>query len=184
MATHTLTPPGTRRGGTPTGCPTSRPSRRELLGAAGFCGLAGIAALAISKPDAQAVEVLPAAQTADARLLALCDRFLVLQAALDASYAQELEQHDALKKQGALYKQLNALEMEGEAQRTPLQDEQVELLDQISDLTAATLPGQQARARVLMAWYALGNGCSGEHSSTIEWGHLAPLFRDLLGEAV
>ena len=82
MATHTTTPPGECRGGT-------APSCRELLSAAGFTALAGIAAVAIAKPDAQAVEVLPIAHGADAELIALHDQFMVLQAQLDAIDAGE-----------------------------------------------------------------------------------------------
>ena len=159
----------------------ARLSRRSLIGAGGCTVAAGIASMSLGKPEAQAVEVLPAAQSPDAPLLALCGRFLELQAVIDASYAQELEQHDALTKQGALYKQLNALEMEGEADRAPLVNEQRELLDGIGDLMASTLAGQRARARVLMAWHDAGKG---HHPIAFEWHHLAPLFRDLLGEAV
>ena len=82
MATHTTTPPGNSRGGT-------APSRRELLSAAGFTALAGIATVAIAKPDAQAAEVLPTAHGADAQLLALHDQFMGLQAQLDAIDAGE-----------------------------------------------------------------------------------------------
>ena len=178
MATQHLS----RQGVNATGCPIARPSRRDLLGAAGFTALTGIAVAAIARPDAQAVEGISPASGGDVALIAACDRFMVLQAGLYASYAKEREQHDALKKQGVLYRQLQAFEMEVEAERTPLQDEQVELLDQIEDLEASTLAGQRARARVLMAWYEVGNG--GEHHVVLEWHRLAPLFRDLLGEAV
>ena len=160
----------------------ARLSRRSLIGSAGFTALAGIAAVSIAKPDAQAVEVLPVTHDPDGPFLALCARFLELQAAIDVTYNREEEEYRLMKRQGVSNKKLCALEKQGDAERDPWQSEQHDLLEQISEITAVTLAGQRARARVLMGWYSLRDG--GEHSCSIDWSDLAPLFRDLIGEAV
>lgn len=77
MAVLPHTPPGTRRGGTATGCPVARPSRRELMAAAGMTALAGIAGISFAKPDPEPVQVVPTAsrwptQAEAAANLALC----------------------------------------------------------------------------------------------------------------
>ena len=69
MATHLLPHPGVNA--------TGRPSHRELPGAAGFTALAGVAAVAIAKPDVEK-PTSPAVAPPDAPLLALCARFLGL----------------------------------------------------------------------------------------------------------
>ena len=45
-------------------------TRRNLISAAGFTAMIGIAAMSIAKPDASAVKVLPTARTDDADLVA------------------------------------------------------------------------------------------------------------------
>ena len=164
----------------------ARATRRDLLGAASFTALAGIAAVSIAKPDAQAeaVEVTSAAPDPDGPLIALCDRFLALQAAVDLTYDVELREFALAKEEGRSSERLIALEKEGDTKRDPWFTEQSELLDEIGEMRATTLAGQRARARVLMAWYSLHRRGPDEPGDAIEWHSLAPLFRDLLGEAV
>ncbi len=157
----------------------SRATRRDLLGAGTAAALAGLATAAAARPGI----ALPPASP-DAPLLALCSRFMELQAQIDASYARETERHRALKRQGAAYAQLHVSEAEREAECAPLEDQQLVLLDQLGGLVASTQEGQRARARVLMAFYSLGGGKGGEHTLVVEWSRLAPLFRDLLGISV
>ncbi len=135
-------------------------TRCDLLGAAGFTALAGIAAVAIAKPDAQAVEVPPVAQVTEAPLLELCDRFMALQAQIDAICSRDDDHDDGLD---------------------ALIDQQVPILDEMGDLSAASLEGQRARAQVLMAWYG---GTKDLHAAAVEWERVAPLFHDLLGRLV
>ncbi len=71
MAVHVLPPPGTRREGTATGCPSTHKSRRDVLGGAGFTALAGIAAVAIARPDASLTPPPPALHPDDAELIAI-----------------------------------------------------------------------------------------------------------------
>ena len=71
MAGHVLSPPGICREGAATGCPSTRKSRRDVLGAAGFTALAGIAAVAIAKPDASAEAAPAALYPDDAELIAI-----------------------------------------------------------------------------------------------------------------
>ena len=59
---------------------------------------------------------------------------------------------------------------------------QVPLLDEMEDLRAVSLEEHRARALVLMKWYGVKDGEEGH--SQLEWYRVAPLFRDLLGEAV
>ena len=155
MATHTTTPPGESRGGV-------APSRRELLSAAGFTALAGIAAVAIAKPDAQAVEVLPTARSADAQLLALHDQFMVLQAQLEAINAHTRTVTDD--------------EMDS------LICEQADLLEDMHLHTVTTPAGHRARARVFVAWYGMQGGK--QSHSEIDHDRLWPILRDFVGEAV
>ncbi len=160
-------------------------TRRDLMGAAGFTAVAGIAAVSIAKPEGVLSTHTLSAQpgeNSDAPLLAWCARFLKLQAAIDATYDREVQLYETLKQRGLPNKQLHDLEVQGEAERVPLCNEQVDLLDRIFDVPAATLAGQRARARVFIAWYCLRSG--GEHSPSVDRHHLVPLLSDLLGEAV
>ena len=159
MATHTLPPPGTRRGGIATGCPTAHPSRRDLISAAGFTALAGIAAVAIAKPDAEAVEVLPTAHGADARLIALHDQFMVLQVEIDAINAHKRTVTDD--------------EMDS------IVCEQADLLEEMHSLVVTTPEGHLARARVFVAWYAIEEDKRSD--SEIDHDRLWPILRDLIG---
>ena len=74
------------------------------------------------------------------------------------------------------------VQLQRETECAPLDDEQRALLDDIGELRASTIPGQRARARVLLAWYGIGNG--NEHECSMEWEHLGPLFDDLLRESM
>ena len=152
-------------------------TRRGVLGG----GVAAVAAGTTGIAVALLAEVVPVAHDPDAPLLAMCTQFLELQAKIDASYAREAEQFRALKRQGAAYEQLNAVEMAGEADRLPFEGKQRALLNDIGDISAATLLGQQVRARVLIAWYCLGKNEHDDHGTALEWYRLKPLFQDLLG---
>lgn len=157
----------------------ARTTRRGLLHTTGRTTLAGIVAAVVGS-EAQASETLPVAPDHDGPLLAMSARFLQLQNWIDASYSREAERYRELKRQGASCETLSALEAEGEVYRGPHEAEQRPLLDRITELPARTLAGQQARARVLMRWYGLGKG--GEYNVALDWDHLEPLFKDLLGE--
>lgn len=172
MATYTPTTPSTRSG-------VNAPSRRELLGAAGFTALTGLAAVTIAVPDTQAVEVLPTPRRDDAGMLALSNRFLHLEAQIVASYDREAALFNAAAADGATSKQLVALEQRGEVERNPWTDEQREVLTDLSDMSASTLEGQRARARVLIAWYSLREKSA--HYVGMDGKDILPLFRDLLG---
>ncbi len=172
MAVSPNTPPGLRRGGIVIGCPPARPSRRELLSAAGFTTLAGIAAVAIAKPDAQAVEVLPTTHGADAALIALCDRFTSLEQAIDASY-------EAGAGRGQTMAEEDAVE---QAERDPLRRQQAKLLPQIVDARATTLDGFRARARAIMTYDKEGLKRQEINSGPVPGGMAWALVRDLVGE--
>ena len=159
-------------------------TRRALMGSVGVAALAGIAAVAIAKPDAQAVEVVPVAHNPDGPLLALCARFLELQAAIDVTYDRETEEHEVAQKEGRSSARLMAMEKAHDVEREPWVSEQRTLLEDIGDISATTLPGQRARARVLMAWYSLHRRGAEGAGVAIDWYDLEPLFRDLLGEEV
>ena len=117
MATLTDTLSGTRRA-------VTAPSRRDLLGAAGFTALAGIAAVAIAVPDAT---------QPDAELIALRDQFMALQVKLDA-----LKMRD----------HVSDPELDG------LVEAQASILDEMDGLTATTLAGHRARVATLERWYS------------------------------
>lgn len=162
---------------------TKKPTtRRALMGNAGIAALAGIAAVSIAKPDAQAAEVLLAPDDADTSLMALCGRFLALQAMLDRSYDEERQEYHLAKQEGCSNEHLLAMEGANDVAREPWSDEQWALLQEIREVSATTLAGQRARARVLMAWSNVHRGGSG--TDIVEWKDLAPLFSDLLGEPV
>ena len=127
-------------------------TRRDLMSAAGFTALAGIAAVTIAKPDAHA---------AGTPLLTLCGQFMAMQAGIDRINADMEHDH------------------EEELER--LCAAQVPILDEMEDLQAVSLEEHRARARVLMKWYGVKDGEEGH--SQLEWHRVAPLFRDLLGEA-
>ena len=127
---------------------------------------------------------MPGAPDPDGPFLALCARFLELQAAIDVTYDREEEEYRLMKQQGRSNENLGALEKQGDAMRGPWQSEQSALLDDIGDINATTQAGQRARARVLMAWYSLHRRGPGEAGDSIEWHHLEPLFRDLIGEPI
>ena len=162
---------------------TNRPTtRRAMMGNAGIAALTGVAAVMIAKPDAAAVEVLPVSRGDDAAMLTLCGRFLHLQAQIAASYGRESALFEAAEADGASHDQLVALERRGTVERNPWTNEQRRLVEDLADLSAGTLAGQRARARVLMAWCGVEGDEEGH--SQMEWHELRPLFRDLLGEPV
>lgn len=158
MAVSANTSLGTRRGVTNTGCPAARPSRRDLMTAAGFSALTGIAALAIARPDAEAAEVLPAT---DAKLIALHDQFMALQARVNAVNADTLAATDD--------------------ELADLLSDQADLMEEMHPLRATTLAGQRARVRVFLDWHAM-SAAKASHSH-IDHDDIWPILRDLIGEA-
>lgn len=162
MATRILPPPGTCRGGTATGCPSARPSRREMLSAAGFTVLSGIAAVSMAKPDPEAAKMLPTRTGQDAELIAIADRFMALQARVDSVDAREWDATDS--------------------ELSDIVCEQADLLEEMHPLVITTPQRHRTRARVFVAWYGMEGGK--ESPSVIDHDRLWPILRDLLGEAV
>ena len=134
-------------------------TRRALMGNA---GVAALATVLITTPGTQAAPAVPTPSYPATPLLALCDRFMALQAGVDRINADDEHDH------------------EEELER--LCAAQVPLLDEMEDLRAVSLEEHRARALVLMKWYGVKDGEEGH--SQLEWYRVAPLFRDLLGEAV
>ena len=126
MATHTLPPPGGRRG-------VTVPSRRDLLGAGAFTALAGIAAVAIAKPDTRVGAALPAPHQ-DAELIALGERFLDLERQVRINHRTLLEDEPC------------------DAANEPLEAEQKAILGRMHGLRATTLEAHRMRARVAFAF--------------------------------
>ena len=133
---------------------TKKATTRRVL-----MGNAGIAALASIAAAAIAV---PDATQPDTPLLALCNQFMALQAGVDRINADDEHDH------------------EEELER--LCAAQSPILDEMEDLRAVSLEEHRARAQVLMKWYGVKDNEEGH--SQLEWYRVAPLFRDLLGEAV
>ncbi len=127
----------------------ARLTRRGAFGGAGGAVLATLAGCPSEAP------------AADAPLLALCQRFMTLQAHLDAINARTVDVSD--QECGEVI------------------DQQASILDQMNDLRAVTLAGHRARAATLEKWYARGK--SGEFDSEVSWRRIGPLFRDLLAGA-
>ncbi|TLU71478.1 hypothetical protein [Lichenicoccus roseus] len=154
-------------------------SRRALLTAAGFTGLAAVAAVGWMRPDlpAAAVQVgdqegldgglhsLQSSTGPDAELIALC-------AAFDEFEQQRIQSHAE-----------DGEDDEVEAFRDDLFDKQEPLLRQIVTLRATTMEGARARARMLRLWDAELEK-NGRHeddfwNSQMIWA----LVRDLTGAA-
>ncbi len=153
----------------------ARTTRRDLLGAGGFTALAGIAAVAIAKPDAQTVEVLPTAPGHggdDAKLVALCSQFMALQAQLVAMGAATVP----VRTDGPEHGPGRDGVIDG------LTDRQADILDKMHDLTATTLAGHRARAMAFDKWCSRGE--HGDFDIVVSWGDIGPLIRDLVGGSV
>ena len=161
MATLTDTPSGTRRA-------VTAPSRRELMTAAGFTALAGIAAAAIATPDAVAVE-----HGADAALIALCNRFIDLERQLRASYDRQ--------PQGISCQEEGAIE---DRERKPIRAEQEDLVASIIEARATTLDGFRARARALVAYDQQGWADEEISHGPFPGGMNFALVRDLIGGSI
>ena len=114
----------------------SRPSRRELLGAAGFTMLTGVAAAAIAQPDAPPPAEAVSAGHSDAELIALCGRFLALEDRISATFANRPFGDPEETRQ--------------EAARNSLHDEQEALLPALHLSKAVTVEGHRARARLML----------------------------------
>lgn len=140
--------------------------RRALLSAAGFSGLAAVAAVGWIRPDtpAAAAPVQPEVSPDD-RLIALCTRFDDLERQIIRSHDEDGEDEDA------------------EAFRRKLSDRQEPLLRQIVTLRATTLEGSQARARSLHLWDTeiahQGRYEDSNWNDALVWA----LVRDLIGAA-
>ncbi|NPD69324.1 hypothetical protein HN018_22760 (plasmid) [Lichenicola cladoniae] len=138
--------------------------RRDLLGAAGFTILAGIAAAAIAKPDQHAtVGITPTAATIspDAAPLALADKFMALQVQVDEINAGRPDTVDELDN---------------------LVIEQAAILDEMNEHIVTTMTGHQARARVLASWFELRGLDDSSHE--LDEYRIWPLLCDLLGVSV
>ena len=156
MATPIDTPSGTRR--------ATAPSRRDLMSAAGFTALAGIAGVAVANPDAP---------EPDAELIALCDRFIDLELQIETSF----ERQDVR----ITYEEEKAI---AAVERDPLVDQQKPIFEAMMQLRATTLEGLRARARALVIYDREGwKGREISHGP-FPGGMNFALVRDLVGEAV
>jgi len=90
------------------------------------------------------VEPVPVLASPDAELIRLCAECDALQARIDAHYAAPWEHLSPAEQ--------TAREQAIDAANQPLTDQKDPLLERICDLRAATLEGNAARARTLMAW--------------------------------
>ncbi len=133
-------------------------TRRALMGNA---GVAALATVLVATPGTHALKAASAPSDADTPLLTLCNQFMALQAGVDRINADREHDH------------------EEELER--LCAAQSPILDEMEDLRAVSLEEHRARARVLMKWYGVKDNEEGH--SQLEWHRVAPLFRDLLGEA-
>ena len=149
--------------------PKARPSRRDLLSAAGFTGLAAVAAAGFARPDTLAhAAPASAGQSAagpDAELISLIAFFNELEHQVVRSHREDGESDEA------------------EAFRTKLQDRQRALLRQIVTRRSTTLEGAKARARMLHLWHAEledeGSHDGDYWDDRMVWA----LVRDLVGAA-
>ena len=146
--------------------PEVRPSRRALLSAAGFTGLAAVAAVGWVRPDAPAAAApVQPAISPDGELIALCARFDALERQIIRSHDEDGEDNDA------------------EAFRRKLSERQHPLLREIVALRATTLEGSQARARSLHLWDTeiadQGRYEDANWNDALVWA----LIRDLTGAA-
>lgn len=144
-------------------------TRRDMMSAAGFTALAGIAAVAIAKPDAQAVEP----QGADADLIALCDRFIELERQKLASYGRD--------PRGISPAEERAID---DKERQPIWREQEELVAAMVEARATTLDGFRARARALVVYDQQGWADEEISHGQFPGGMNFALVRDLVGGSV
>lgn len=149
----------------------ARTTRRSLLSAGGFTVLAGVATVAIARPDAQAVEVATVAHADDAEMVALCSQFMALQAQLVAMGATTVPVRTDGPEHGP----------DRDGVINDLTGRQSDILDKMHGLTAATLAGHRARAMAFDKWCSRGE--HGEFDMVVSWGDIGPLIRDLLGSA-
>ncbi len=161
MAVHVLPPPGTCREGAATGCPSTRKSRRDVLGAAGFTALAGIAAVAIAKPDAGAAAGPAALHPDDAELIAigrevaeLIERRRPLEARWWALPTIDIPRTAGLP--GADEPDAVAAAME------PIDNRLDELSDRVLELRATTREAWIAKARLIRHEITISNVSGGE----------------------
>ena len=137
MATPIDTPSGTRRA-------VTAPSRRELMSAAGFTALAGIAAAAIAAPDTAPVEALP---TDDAELIAIGREAAAL---VEQRRPLEARWWALPKGCGRLKGSPGHVELTAVSDAmTPLDDRLSELADQAIELRATTPDGWIAKAHLI-----------------------------------
>ncbi len=144
----------------------TRTTRRDLLGAAGFTALAGVAAVSIARPDAQAVEVAPVVAHPDAELIAECAAFDVLERRYRATFdgVQTNEEWNA-----------------GDAERDRIHDQQELHYERITTMEAKTLEGLRAKARTA----ALENPELLKEDQGSRGGNLMlSIISDLIGEPI
>lgn len=115
-------------------------SRRDLLSAGAMTALAGVAAITLAKPDAQAAEALPAGLHPDAELIDLCGQIVEFERlwGIESDKSSDLVPgHPARVVARADMDRLSAL--------------QNPIADRLYDLPTHTLDGFRARARAIMA---------------------------------
>lgn len=151
-----------------------RTTRRDLMSAAGFTALAGIAAVAIGKPDAQAADapspVLAsgslspqAGENPDAELIGLCEQVI----ALEQQWGAETLRSGNWIPTDPRYKASQAEQDRLAALSEPL-------IDRIYGLPTHTLTGFRARARAIMA-----SDYGQMHDASDYRGQLYSLMHDL-----
>ena len=154
-----------------TAAPTThemRPSRRDLLSAAGFTGLTAVAVAGFARGETlmptTADKTLQSDASPDAELISLCAYFDELERQTTISFVE--------KGDGP----------EGEQYRDDLQGRQQALLHQIIQIRGTTMEGAQARARMLHLWY---EGLQGNAEAGNYWNEkmIWALVRDLVGAA-
>ena len=138
-------------------------TRRALMGNAGVAALAGVATVAIAKPDSASGQV-PAPAGGDAQLVVFCNQFMILQAELDGIEGR-----------------VKAGEDVADSEFDPVTDAQAAIIEKMDALTATTPAGHRARAMVFDKMWTRDEG--GNFDLVLSWHDIAPLIRDLMGSA-
>lgn len=125
-----------------------RISRRDALGAVGFTALAGVAAAAVAKPDAQVAEVLPTTHTDDAELIAIgreAANLIEQRKPLEARWWALPQDSGSRRKETPEHVELHAV---GDAME-PIDARLNELADRAMELRATTPKAWIAKARLV-----------------------------------
>lgn len=113
-------------------------NRRDIFPALGTVLLGGIATASLAKPESlSTAHAKPEGHHPDARLIALCDQFILLQQEIDAVHAPIHSFEDEQRAQPAL---------------TAIYEREEKLFAKIISEPATTHIGIQAKARVSIAW--------------------------------